>query len=72
MWRFRDVVTAFRRVIVRWCRRDFAHLASFFLSGLGYGVCLARVVRGSGANFEAMAIPDGAFAAVVGHLEILG
>jgi hypothetical protein len=33
---------------------------------------LARVVRGGRADFQAMAVPDGAFAAVVGHLEILG
>jgi hypothetical protein len=33
---------------------------------------LARVMRGGGADFQAMTVPDGAFAAVVGHLEILG
>ena len=53
-------------------RRNISRHCSFFLSGLRYGRrILARVVRGRGADFEAMTIPDGAFTAVMSHFEVL-
>ena len=33
--------------------------------------CLSRVMRRSGAYFQAMAIPNGAFARILGQLKIL-